>query len=138
MMPHVRAKSVFSPPALDCSDFGSHSHHATGTGYYPDDSPIEGGYVDVRDHPLHTLQEFLAGSAPYVSVAMDEHLRIPYGTQICIKELNQKYHKFIVFKVVDTGPAFTNKGYSRIDICVRDEHASYDDTINGPLTLVFK
>lgn len=56
MMPHVRPKSVFSPPALDCSDFGSHSHHATGTGYYPDDSPIEGGYVDVRDHPLHTLQ----------------------------------------------------------------------------------
>lgn len=30
---------------------------------------------------------------------MDENLRIPYGTQICIKELNQKYHKFIVFKV---------------------------------------
>ena len=41
------------------------------------------------------------------------------------------------FKVVDTGSAFYGKGYSRIDICVRTRHDSFENTINGPLTLGF-
>ncbi|XP_025095184.1 uncharacterized protein LOC112564531 [Pomacea canaliculata] len=124
-------------PGLDCSGFGSHTYHATGTGYYPDDSPIEGGYVDMRGRPLRTLQDFLEGRVQYVSVAMDDHAGIAYGTRICIKELNIKYNKLIVFAVVDTGPSFRGKGYTRIDVCVEDERASLDHTINGPLTLVF-
>lgn len=47
---------AFFLQGLDCSGFGSHTYHATGTGYYPDDSPIEGGYVDMRGRPLRTLQ----------------------------------------------------------------------------------
>jgi hypothetical protein len=42
--------------AIDCHDFGTHRHHARGTAYYPDNSPIEGGFVDMQDTPLHTLQ----------------------------------------------------------------------------------
>ncbi|KAK7109691.1 hypothetical protein V1264_013686 [Littorina saxatilis] len=118
--------------SVDCHGFGRHSYSARGTAYYPDNSALEGGFVDMRDHKLHTLQDFLAGRAPYVSVAMDNHAGIAYGTAICIPQINRKYNK-----VVDTGGAFTGKGHSRIDICVQDLQHSYDSTINGGLTLVF-
>src|SRR5262245_34112978 len=43
------------------------SYTAKGTGYYPDASPMEGGFVDRKGKPLQTLQDYLAGKAPYVS-----------------------------------------------------------------------
>ena len=42
-----------------------------------------------------------------------------------------------MFQVVDTGSAFNHRRYSMIDICTRSQHDSYDNTINGHLTLVF-
>ncbi|XP_067651089.1 uncharacterized protein [Haliotis asinina] len=124
-----------STGGLDCP--GGHRYSARGTAYYPADNPLEGGFVDMRGARLRTLQQFLAGSASYVSVAMDNHAGIAYGTTICIPEMNQRYNKHIVFKVVDTGSAFYGKGHSRIDICVSSQANSYDATINGHLTLVF-
>jgi len=91
---------------------------ARATGYYPDSSALEGGYKDMRGKPLHTLQDYLAGRAPYVSVAMDNKAGIKYGQKLSIPELNQHYGKNIPFRVVDTGSAFRGKGTSRIDICV--------------------
>lgn len=41
--------------SLDCAGF-SNCHHARGTGYYPDSSALEGGFVDMRGAALHTLQ----------------------------------------------------------------------------------
>lgn len=108
---------------------------ARGTGYYPDASPLEGGFVDRRDQKLRTLQDFLSGKASYVSVAMDSRA-FPYGTKLRIPELEAKYGKQIEFRVVDTGGAFVGKGTSRIDICTANQKASLDATINGPLTLV--
>ncbi len=110
---------------------------ATGTGYYPDNSAMEGGFVDRKGAKLNTLQDFLAGKADYVSVAMDKNEKIPYGTKLRIPELEKKYGKPIEFRVVDTGGAFTGKGTGRIDICTANEKASTDPTINGPLTLQF-
>jgi 3D (Asp-Asp-Asp) domain-containing protein len=111
------------------------SYRAIGTGYYPDASPLEGGFVDRQDQPLRTLQDFLAGRATYVSVAMDKQA-FPYGTKLQIPELEAKYGRPIEFRVVDTGKAFRRKGTSRIDICTANERASMDATINGPLTLI--
>ncbi len=108
-----------------------------GTGYYPDSSPMEGGYVDRRGKKLNTLQDYLAGRAPYVSVAMDKNMKIPYGKKLRIPELEKKYGRPIEFRVVDTGGAFTGKGTSRIDICTASRRDSLDPTINGPLTLQF-
>lgn len=110
---------------------------ATGTGYYPDNSAMEGGYVDRKGAKLRTLQDFLAGKADYVSVAMDKNMKIPYGTKLRIPELEKKYGRPIEFRVVDTGGAFTGKGNSRIDICTASKKDSLDSTINGPLTLQF-
>ncbi len=113
------------------------AHQSRGSGYYPHNSRMEGGYVDRRGNRLHTLQDYLAGRAPYVSVAMDKNLRIPYGTKLRIAELEKKYGRPIEFRVVDTGGAFTNRGFSRIDICTASRRDSLDPTINGPLTLTF-
>lgn len=105
---------------------------ARGTGYYPDSSALEGGFVDRRGKKLRTLQQFLAGDADYVSVAMDSKAFV-YGQRLRIKELETKYGKPITFRVVDTGGAFKGKGRSRIDVCVQNNRASLDPTINGTL-----
>lgn len=105
---------------------------ARGTGYYPDPSPLEGGYNDRKGKPLKTLQQFLAGDADYVAVAMDS-TTFKYGQRLRIKELDSKYGRSIVFRVVDTGGAFKGKGRTRIDICTKNEQASLDPTINGRL-----
>lgn len=124
-----------SRPADDFTPATGQRFNARGTGYYPDPSPLEGGFVDRRDQPLRTLQDFLAGRASHVSVAMDSKA-FPYGTKLRIPELEAKYGRQIDFRVVDTGGAFVGKGTSRIDICTANKRASLDPTINGPLTLV--
>jgi 3D (Asp-Asp-Asp) domain-containing protein len=108
------------------------SFTSRGTGYYPDSSALEGGFKDRIGKPLHTLQQFLAGSAPYVSVAMDSSA-FKYGTRLRIKELESKHGRAIIFRVVDTGGAFRGKGRTRIDICTANNKASLDPTINGTL-----
>lgn len=111
------------------------TYQAIGTGYYPDASPLEGGYVDRHEFPLHTLQDFLFNRSPYVSVAMDVKA-FPYGTPLRIPELEVRYCRQITFLIVDTGSAFRDKGTTRIDICCSDHTHSEDSTINGPLTLM--
>src|SRR5262249_6668907 len=123
--------------------FGAVAQHApegvasVGTGYYPHNSDMEGGYVDREGHMLYTLQDYLAGGAPYVAVAMDLNTH-PYGTKLRIPELEKKYGRTIEFRVVDTGDAFQGKGNSRIDICTDNERESHNPVINGKLTLVFE
>jgi 3D (Asp-Asp-Asp) domain-containing protein len=105
-----------------------------GTGYYPANNSMEGGFLDRKGAKLRTLQQFLAGRADYVSVAMDSRA-FAYGQRLRIKELEAKYGKPIVFRVVDTGGAFRGKGKTRIDICTANRAASLDATINGRLNI---
>jgi 3D (Asp-Asp-Asp) domain-containing protein len=102
------------------------------TGYYPDSSALEGGFVDRRGARLRTLQQFLAGQADYVSVAMDSSA-FPYGQHLRIRELEAKYGRAIDFRVVDTGGAFRGRGRSRIDICVSNRTNSLDPSVNRTL-----
>jgi 3D (Asp-Asp-Asp) domain-containing protein len=115
---------------------GKPGYKAKATSYYPANDPVEGGYNDMRGKPLHTLQDFLDGKAPYVSVAMDNKNSFPYGTKLRIPELEKKYGKQIEFRVVDTGGDFYGKGKSRIDICSRSQSTSLDASLNGTLTLI--
>lgn len=112
-------------------------YKAKGSGYYPFNSKLEGGFTDRRGAKLRTLQDYLDGKAEYVSVSMDKYLTIKYGTKFRIPELEKKYNKQIEFRVVDTGDAFNHKGYTRLDICTRNKEASLEPTINGELTLQF-
>lgn len=110
------------------------------TGYYPHNSKMEGGFKDKIGKPLHTLQDFLDGSAPYVSIAIDKNLykngTVKYGDNFRIPEMEAKYGKKIIFKAVDTGGAFTGKGFSRIDICTENKSHSLDKAVNSKLTLI--
>jgi len=99
---------------------------------------MEGGYKDRYGAPLQTLQDFLEGKASYVSVAMDRQLNIPRGRIVRIPEIEKHFQKPIIFKVVDTGGAFSGKGYSRIDICVRSYAYSIEKVVNQNVTLVFE
>ncbi|GEM_PF-2598555 len=120
-------------------------HLARGTGYYPANNAMEGGFNDRHGRPLRTLQDFLAGRSDYVSVAMDKNAGIADRQLLHIPELDHRYREqldrmglaHIPFRVVDTGGAFTNRGYGRIDICTADRRAAGEATINGPLTVQF-
>jgi hypothetical protein len=65
---------------IECTH-GRHRHHARGTGYYPADDPIEGGFVDMRDHKLQTLQvsdvhkftcRFVTQNVKYVTLCLHQ------------------------------------------------------------------
>lgn len=151
-------------PAVSLAAPAGGAHSTTGTGYYPHDSRMEGGFKDMKGARLNTLQDFLAGKAPYVSIALDQNMyehviearraqylktgnpklkkymtmqpQVRYGDTFRIPELEQKYGRQIVFKAVDTGSAFTGKGFGRVDIANKTRTDTYDKTINGKLTLV--
>ncbi|MBC7473856.1 MAG: hypothetical protein H7263_06155 [Candidatus Sericytochromatia bacterium] len=131
---------------IKASNIANHGHTSKvvgtprATGYYPANSRLEGGFVDKQGHKLYTLQQFLSGKAPYVSIALDKKLyangKVHYGDKFSIPELEKKYGKKIEFRAVDTGGAFTGKGFGRVDICTGSEHDSSEKTINGKITLI--
>lgn len=107
------------------------------TGYYPTPSAEgsaenrrEGGNRDRHGHLLNTLQDHIAGKAPFCSVAMDAPC-LPFGTKLCIPAFNKLYETQIEFRVVDTGEAFDGRRFTRMDICVENKRASLDDFLNG-------
>jgi hypothetical protein len=94
------------------------------TGYWPftarpDEVKMEGGVNDRKGNPLHTLEDFQAGKAPFVSVSGDYTI-FPYGQRISLAEWPG-----VVFRIVDTGSHFhgANKVYriagrEPFDVCV--------------------
>lgn len=115
-------------PGLVNQYVGKYRSHRTG--YYPEDDDMEGGYYDRRGVPLKTLQQYLRGKVPYVSVAMDT--RFAYGTKVRIPAIEKQFGRCIDFRVVDTGGNFYGAGGSKIDICnssLADTGASHS---NGP------
>lgn len=122
-------------PAVTTHGAPDSGYAAKGTGYYPANNSMEGGTRDRVGNRLYTLQQYLAGKAPYVSVAMDSNA-FPYGTHLRIPEIEAEYGRSIDFRVVDTGGRFRRKGTSRVDICTSGSSASHDPVINGSLHLI--
>ncbi len=92
------------------------------TGYYPVDTPMEGGPNDCRGRKLITLQQHLSDpdTYPYVSVAGDCDAW-PDGQRISLPDV----HPNAVFRIVDTGGHFhgVNKviryqGREPLDVCL--------------------
>ena len=94
------------------------------TGYWPftateSERKMEGGTNDRKGKPLYTLEQHLAGKAPYVSVSGDDAV-FPYGQRLTLD-----VWPGAVFRVVDTGGHFRGAGkvyriagYEPLDICV--------------------
>lgn len=114
--------------------------NVTLTAYYPDfdDEDHESGYHDKEGNALKTLQDFVDDRNQYVTVAMDPNLNIPYGSAICIPELNKHFGHRIRFRVCDSSSDLLGTGYGRADICVRSEVDSYDINVNRRATLFFE
>jgi 3D (Asp-Asp-Asp) domain-containing protein len=97
--------------------------------------------VDRRAFPLYSVEDHLAGKAPYISAAMDNDA-FPYGTALYIPEICEAYGvpwDELTFLVVDTGGAFIKPGVrdrTRIDICVDTRAAGLSKVGNmKPVTL---
>lgn len=103
--------------------------------YFPDFEEEE--YIDKNGKKLRNLQDYVDNRDSYVTLSMDENLHIPYGTPVCIPELNKHFGHRIRIEVRDTSDELTGMGYTRADICVRSEVDSYDKTVNREVTLVF-
>ncbi|KZC07180.1 hypothetical protein WN55_08562, partial [Dufourea novaeangliae] len=122
----------------NCS--GHAYHNVTMAAYYPDfTSDDEFDYLDARLKKLRTLQDFLDGRTEFVTLSMDLDSGIPYGTKVCIPELNAKFSRQIPFQVRDRShysDVKTNSpDFSHVDICVRTEEDTYDNSVNGIITL---
>ncbi|OIO07985.1 MAG: hypothetical protein AUJ52_09085 [Elusimicrobia bacterium CG1_02_63_36] len=132
------------PPITSGETAKYKAHRAKGSAYFKYGQNtaakrrMEGGQKDRFGRPLQTLQCYLRGECAYVSVAMDKRLKLPSSTKLRIPELEKKYGRKIEFRVVDTGGAFTGKGYGRVDICVDTEKQSYASALNGSMTLLFE
>ena len=100
------------------------------TAYYPANTKLEGGTTDRMGNPLKTLQQYLTGTADYVSVAADSSLPMPFGTNVRIPAIDVYYNKPILFVLCDTGGAFDRQGLTRIDICVDSPAESLRDILN--------
>lgn len=124
------------------------------TGYWPfnptaggSNAKLEGGPHDYMGHDLHTLEDFLAGNARYVSCAGDKKLW-HYGQRIIIPTLGPD----VIFRVVDTGGNFNgapitpaqkaagstgkvirNPGYEPVDVCVAGPSSLTAQGGSGPV-----
>lgn len=74
----------------------------------------------------------------YVTISMDPDLGIPYGTSVCIPELNVHFGHRIRAQIRDSSSDLKGTGFTRAEICVRSESDSYDTTVNRYVTLVFE
>lgn len=103
---------------------GDNSFPVRCTGYWPftarpDEVRMEGGVTDRKGNPLHTLEDYQAGNATFVSVSGDYTI-FPYGQRITLAEWPD-----VIFRVVDTGSHFhgagkvyREPGREPFDICV--------------------
>lgn len=77
---------------------------------------MEGGPLDRHEQPICTMERYLAGSCPYVSVAIDPRLKVPNGTPLLIPEISAMVGRTVPFRIVDTGSTKRFKGTGHVDI----------------------
>ena len=110
---------------------------------------MEGGKKDRIGKPLCTLEDYLEGKAPYVSLACDsrggppsntEEFRI-YGYKVELAKVARRFGRSTIeFRLVDTGKNFYGErkkvrvaGHEPIDVCRRVK-PTREDSISEMLT----
>ena len=98
------------------------------TGYYPDDSEMEGGYEDCFGNPLKTLYSYDRNSSNnYVSLAVDKNV-IALKCLINIEGFYDRDGVPILFYACDVGDRIIG---NHVDICCGSEQQTYDIDSNG-------
>ncbi|CAL1680428.1 unnamed protein product [Lasius platythorax] len=124
---------------LKCA--GHAFHNVSLSAYYPVFwTNDKRNHLDDRGKMLNTLQDYLDGRTHYVTVAGNLRSGIPYGTKICIEELNERFGKQIPLQIrdqVDYGNERDDVAsyFSRLEICVRTEEDTYDTYVNDLVTV---
>ncbi|XP_029156884.1 uncharacterized protein LOC114929466 [Nylanderia fulva] len=124
---------------IDLKCVGRAFHNVSLSAYYPVfGTNDKRNHLDDRGKMLNTLQDYLDGRTHYVTVAGNLRSGIPYGTKICIEELNERFGKQISLQIrdqVDCGNDDVANYFSRLEICVRTEEDTYDTYVNGLVTV---
>jgi hypothetical protein len=119
---------------------------------------MEGGILDRMDKPLYTLEDYIEGNAPYVSLACDKLGGPPgnvaefrkYGFKVWIPKISADINSLIDtpitlpimidFRLVDTGGRFFGDkkeiivaGHEPVDVCRRVK-PSEKKSFSGMLT----
>ena len=96
---------------------------------------LEGGPLDFMSYPLHSLQSYLAGASPFVSVALDPLLMgtiVAYGSRIELPSFSRVFGRpGIPFRAVDKCDRARGRGLEHIDVCVDSYASSQDPRVNS-------
>ncbi|KAF5306992.1 hypothetical protein FQR65_LT07215 [Abscondita terminalis] len=134
----LRYGSTFENEEINSQCVGKQFRNVALAAYFPSDEDDDDKiYSDIKGKKLRSLQEYLDNRSDYISLAMDESLGIPYGTKVCIPEMNKHFGYYLNFEVRDNGTDLLGMGYQRADVFVRSEMDSYDAVVNKKVTLVF-
>jgi peptidoglycan hydrolase-like protein with peptidoglycan-binding domain len=99
---------------------------------------VEGPPTDRFLQPICTLEKYLGGSCPYVSVAIDRRLKVPDGTPLLIPQISDLVGRTVEFRIVDTGALWAFHGTKHVDIATDSgDAAGLGSLISGlRLTLI--
>jgi hypothetical protein len=78
------------------------------------------GSLDAHRHPLCTLEAFLDGDVPHISVAVDLD-SIPYGTPLSIRALDAHFGRPLPFRAVSETERTAKAKRSYLEICVSSD-----------------
>jgi hypothetical protein len=151
-----RCGAAFGLPVLEERD-PARSIDVYLTEYYPflpnmtpTQRKMEGGVTDREGNPLHSLDEFLDGKAPFASLACDYKGGPParepafriYGCRVIIPAVDKAVGRHVAFELVDTGSFFYGRnkliripGHEPIDIC-RTAPRAHGLSFDGAATLI--
>jgi peptidoglycan hydrolase-like protein with peptidoglycan-binding domain len=93
---------------------------------------MEGSSKDRFGQTVCTVERFVAGSCPYVSVAIDSRLKVPNGTPLLIPGIDAIAGMTVRFRITDTGSKRYFKGTGHIDIATdSSERSGFGSQISG-------
>lgn len=87
----------------------------------------EGGFNDSSGHPLGTVEGYLSGRDPYVSIACSPKIftktgkdpkKIRYGTTVRIPVLEKYFGRLMTCRMVDVGDSTYFPDEHHLDVCV--------------------
>lgn len=93
---------------------------------------MDGPPLDRHGQTVCTLERYVAGVCPYVSVAIDPRLKVPNGTPLLIPEISALAGREVQFRIVDTGSKKMFTGTSHIDVATdSNQYSGFGRRISG-------
>ncbi len=93
------------------------------------------GSLDAEQHPLRTLEAFLDGDVPFVSVAVDLGC-LPYGLPMAIAALDAALGRPIPLRAVHQTERTAGAAVGYLEICVSEATPDLIRALDRPLTVV--